>query len=290
MFDIASSRVGVLLNRSSGSCDAECEAHLRRILEQGGIAAVGIECVESDGLRAALDTLSAMSLDVLIVLGGDGTIRTAAERCGAAGIALIALPGGTMNMLPKALYGDVGWQQALAATLDDPKVLEVSGGEVEDHRFFCAGIFGAPSLWSKAREAVRANRLADAWHRGVRAFHRTVSQKVRYRFGGGGEGRSAAVAVICPLVSAAMASDAPALEAAALDPAGAGDAFRLAWNAVFADWRADPSVATTATRLVRLSSRGRIPAILDGETVSLARTAEVRFVPCCFKAVVPGAL
>ena len=45
-------------------------------------------------------------LEVLIVLGGDGTIRTAAEACSEEGPYLIPLPGGTMNMLPRALYGE----------------------------------------------------------------------------------------------------------------------------------------------------------------------------------------
>ena len=52
-------------------------------------------------------------LEVLIVLGGDGTIRTAAEVCAEKGPYLIPLPGGTMNMLSRALYGDVAWEESL---------------------------------------------------------------------------------------------------------------------------------------------------------------------------------
>src|SRR4029453_4568855 len=77
-------------------------------------------------------------LDVLGVLGGDGTIRTAAEICGAERSYLIPLPGGTMNMLAKALYGDLSWEDALDKTLASPSPKALSGGRVADKQFFIA--------------------------------------------------------------------------------------------------------------------------------------------------------
>jgi hypothetical protein len=64
------------------------------------------------------------SLDVPIVLGGDGTIRTATEACAEKGSYLIPLPGGTMNMLSRGLYGDVAWEEALKNTLTLPRVCD----------------------------------------------------------------------------------------------------------------------------------------------------------------------
>ena len=57
---------------------------------------------------------------MLVVLGGDGTIRTAAEACTGTDTYLLPLPGGTLNMLPRALYGDVSWHDALRTTLPAP--------------------------------------------------------------------------------------------------------------------------------------------------------------------------
>ncbi|HEY5046458.1 MAG TPA: diacylglycerol kinase family protein [Rhizomicrobium sp.] len=286
--DLGALRISALLNRSSGGCDADTQAQFDGILAEARIAPVEVRCVEGAELDEALAQLVGSGIDVLIALGGDGTLRAAAEKCGAAGISLIALPGGTMNMMSKALYGARDWREALRQTLADPRLVAVSGGEVEGKRFFCAGIFGSPSLWAGAREAVRKSHFLEAGRRAMFAFHATLSGKVTYRFGANGSGSSAAVAVICPLVSAALASNEPGLEAVALDPKGSREALRLAWNALCADWRADASVSRATTKLARISARGRIPSILDGEAIRLPRTAEIRFVPHGFNALVPS--
>jgi diacylglycerol kinase family enzyme len=281
-------RIGVLLNESSGSCDAASEASLLEILRKAGASAVEVRCVESGGLEAALDHMAQATLDLLIVLGGDGTIRTAAEKCGAAGITLVALPGGTMNMLPHALYGQRNWQTALADTLANPRIVSVSGGAVGNHLFFCAGIFGSPSLWSGAREEIRENHLRNAFRSALHAYHRTFSRHVRYRFGDAKTGSSTAVAVLCPLISSALTAEAPMFEAVALKLNDVRGAFRLAWYAVFSTWRADPSVERSAVTMVTVSSRGRIPAILDGEAVQLPKAVTIRFAADCFKVLVPS--
>jgi len=85
-------------------------------------------------------------LEVLVVLGGDGTIRTAAETCAEKGPFLIPLPGRTMNMLPRALYGDVSWEDALKNALTAPSVKVLSGGRIADKHFFIAAIVRAPAL------------------------------------------------------------------------------------------------------------------------------------------------
>src|ERR1700743_1402107 len=148
--DLKALRVAVLINRSSGSCGADCEDRLRAILGRAAIAPFEIANVEGGAVDAALGRLLASDPKVLIVLGGDGTIRAAAEKCGKAGVTLIPLPGGTMNMLPKAIYGERDWERALSDTLAGPALKTIGGGEVDGRRFFCAGIFGPPALWAEA--------------------------------------------------------------------------------------------------------------------------------------------
>ena len=287
--DIRSLRVSAVVNTAGGGCDANAEHKLRAILKSAQVAPIEVACGGSDCIEANLSRCAGSAIDLLVVVGGDGTIRTAAEKCGNANVLLMPLPGGTMNMLPRALYGEASWEDALVRTLADPHIRPVSGGEVEGHRFFCAGIFGSPSLWAGAREAVREARLVTALRRAVAAYRRMFMRKLYYSFGGHDQGTAEAIAVICPLISAALAPDATLLEAVALDPAGSAEAFRLAWNAVFADWRRDPSVATRRTDRVRVFSGGRVPAILDGEAVTLSRRPEVRFAGKCFAAVTPPA-
>ncbi len=112
---------------------------------------------------------------MLLVLAGDGTAGTIASRAGPDGPLVAPLPGGTMNMLPKALYGTGDWQAALRTALSEGAPQYVAGGEVQGHVFYCAAILGSPALWAPAREAVREGRFAQAWTYARRALKRSFS-------------------------------------------------------------------------------------------------------------------
>lgn len=191
-----------------------------------------------------------------------------------------------MNMLPKALYGNRSWTEALAATLANPRVQKVSGGELGGHRFYCAAILGAPSLWADAREAVRGGHLLEAAQKAITATRRSLSDSVDYQFGDL-TGSADAVAIICPEVSAVLDADEAALEAAAIDPAKASDLFGLAFHAAFDGWRNDPSVTRAKCLKVVVEGHGAIPVILDGEKIRTGRKAEVTFLRVAFRALVP---
>ena len=279
-------RLIAVLNTGSGSCDVHSAGRIGEIFVEGGLAHAEVLSVGPEDLEKALDD-AASKADVVVVLGGDGTIRTAAEKCGKAGKLLIPLPGGTMNMLPHALYGDVHWDNALAATLAAPELREVSGGQVEGQPFFCVAILGAPSLWADAREAVRRGRLVEALERSLTAIRRS-SEALDYQLGDQLSGTAEAVAVICPLVSRALSEDERSLEAAAVEPVPAGAMFRLAFHAIFDDWRRDPAVSLARVKTVRVRGHGRVPVILDGEKAHMGRTVNVTFTPLAFRAIAPA--
>jgi diacylglycerol kinase family enzyme len=87
---------------------------------------------------------------------------------------LIPLPGGTMNMLPRALYGDLSWEDVLKNTLAAPSTKVLSGGRVANKRFFIAAIVGAPALWTQPRESMREGNIADAIKKGSVALSKDV--------------------------------------------------------------------------------------------------------------------
>jgi diacylglycerol kinase family enzyme len=285
--DLRDLRIGALLNTSSGSCDVQAEQDLEAILEGAGLSAVRVWCGGGAEVDQALADARAHDLGLLIVVGGDGTIRAAAEACQAPGPLLMPLPGGTMNMLPKALYGDRPWREALKDTLAAPEVQPVHGAQVEGHRFFIAAILGGPSRMAEAREAVREGDLAGAVEKGVSALRQALSTGLRYRFGNR-EDEAETVAVLCPLTSRQLSDDEEVLEAAAFKVEGAGDALRLAWNAAFRDWRADRTVDRAKVRRVEIWSDEPIPALLDGETFTLDRRVVVELIPGAFQALRPA--
>jgi diacylglycerol kinase family enzyme len=141
--DLSELKVGAIINPSSGGCDAESEAEMLDLLKGANVSNCKTWCGESDQIERAFAEAATQELKILIVLGGDGTIRTAAEACTGTGIYFLPLPGGTLNMLPRALYGDASWQNALKDTLADPVTEVLSGGRVGDELFFVAALVGA---------------------------------------------------------------------------------------------------------------------------------------------------
>ncbi len=279
-------RVVGVINIAGGGCDAGSVARMSEVFAAAGIPGAKVVGVQPDGLEHAL-TDAAESSDVVVVLGGDGTIRTAAAICGKAGRPLIPLAGGTLNMLPHALYGPRPWEKALADTLAAPTSRVVSGGDAGGQPFYCAAVFGAPSLWADTREALRHGDFVQATAGAVTAIRRH-SEALDYKFGDEPPGDAEAVVVMCPLVSKEMAPDEQALEASALDPETAVAMLGLAFRTMLDDWRSDSSVKLAKVKRVLLSGHGRVPAILDGERADFDRTVAISFVPSAFRAIVPS--
>lgn len=280
--------VGVIINTSSGSCDLESEQKMLSVLMGAGVVEPKVWCGEAKEMERFFAEAAGQKLEVLIVLGGDGTIRTAAEVSAEKGCYLIPLPGGTMNMLPRALYGDLPWEEALKKALTTPSTKVLSGGRVANKRFFIAAIVGAPALWTQPRESMREGNIADAIKKGSVAFRRMFETKVQYRFSGGAKGETEAVAFICPLVSEEMSDSEQALEAAIIDVESAAEVIGLATTAAFGKWRDDKNIRLTKTKRLNVQSSKDIPATLDGEKVNLGRSAEIDFVSKALTVLVPG--
>jgi diacylglycerol kinase family enzyme len=248
----------------------------------------------AEGLKAALDTRP----DLLVVLGGDGTASAAAALCGPFGPLLAPLPGGTMNVLPHALYGRRDWKSALTMILTDGRERPVAGGEIGGRGFYVAAVLGNPALWAPAREALRARKLWLAIERALYAWRRRFRRKLRFSLDGAPHRKTEALALLCPLISRNLPDDAPTLEAASIDPRSLGDVLRLGLGALVrplmgpalgGDWRTDPAVTIDHCREGHAYARRHIHAIIDGEPVRLPRTVQIRFRPVAFRALAPAA-
>lgn len=283
-------RVVLLVNPLSGGVGLNARDEAAAILAGYGCEAtiIALEAGQFDAqVQSALDARP----DLLIVLAGDGTAGTIASRAGPDGPLIAPLPGGTMNMLPRALYGTADWKIALRRALEEGVPQCVAGGEVTDGQFrksfYCAAILGAPALWAPAREAVRQGKFGLAWAYGRRALKRAFTGRLRYSLDGRDDRRAEALVLISPMISRAMDGNT-GLEAAAMNPADAIEAFRLAAHAVFDNWRQDPAVTTKAIQKATIRARSRIPAVIDGEPALLRHEARVRFIRTAFRALAPN--
>ena len=283
-------RVEAVVNPLSGSANAQAVDEIRRVFDELSLES-RVQVVDGANMEEKLRGAVDAKPDLLVVLAGDGTARAAANLCGMDGPLLAPLPGGTMNMLPHAIYGPADWRRALRSTLTDGVERVVSGGEVDGHRFYVAAILGSPALWAEAREAARHGKLREAIDKGRAALRKAFAGHLRFSLDGRDSEKTEALTLMCPLVSRGLSDDAQVLEAAAVHPANALEAFRLAMRAAAADiggdWRQDSAVDVRPCRKAVAWANGRIPAILDGEPVRLGRRANVRFVPRAFRVLAP---
>lgn len=279
-------RVEVVVNPLSGSAGPDAVAEAERILAETGMTG-SVRVPGDDGVEACLRQALDAGPDLLAIVAGDGTARAAAEMAGRDGPLVAPLPGGTMNMLPGALYGERDWKTALADILTDGVVKPVAGGEIEGQRFYVAAILGSPALWARARESAREGKLRLAIVRARRAMRSAFSGRLRFSLDGAPRRKTEALVLMTPLVSKAMDETDGYLEAAALDPGNALEVFRLGFHAAQGDWRSDPAVDAGRCKRGRAWAAGRIPAVLDGEPTTLGAVADFRFLPTAFRALVP---
>lgn len=286
--DASEMKVGAIINTSSGGCDTKSEKEILDILKSAGVTDCETWCGESDQIERAFAEAATHKPNMLVVLGGDGTIRTAAHAFTGTDTYLLPLPGGTLNVLPRALYGDSSWQETLKKTLANPLTRELSGGRVGDKLFFVAAVVGAPGLWMEAREAIRKGDILNAVGKAGIAFEAMFDTTIQYYISPEVTGEAEVVAVICPLVSEQMSDSEQALEAAAIDVDNAAELLGLATAAAFGKWRDDENVTLTKTHQVTVQSKKDIPLFLDGERVTVGKKAEISFVPVVVNVIVPA--
>ncbi len=288
VLDLRTAKIAAVVNAASGRCSHATGEALRAHLAAHGLKPAELWCGLGADLGGALDRVLAQAPDVLIVLGGDGTIRTAAERCGPSGPVLMPLPGGTMNVLPRALYGARSWRQAIDDVLAAPQLQPVNGAKVAGQRFFAAAIFGGPSLLQEAREAVRYGEFALAARKSLDALRSALDRELICLWDGRDQARGEAVAVLCPLASPRLAPSEARLEAAVIDLDGPVDALRLVLSAAFRDWRADPNVRCALAESIEVLGNGPVPTLLDGERFTFEGPLQVELVPDAFLALAPA--
>ncbi|HEY3950091.1 diacylglycerol/lipid kinase family protein [Phenylobacterium sp.] len=281
-------RIQAVINPASGSVGPDAAEAVSEIVSRHGydltIAAPGL-----DEITGALQAAVAADPDLIVVLAGDGTARLAAALCGPDGPLVAPLAGGTLNMLPHAIYGKLPWRETLPAMLETGVERPVSGGRVGGHPFYVAAILGSPALWAQARESARAGHLREAWLRARYAIRRAFEGDLRYGLDGAAAARSTqAMALITPLISRAVQGE-PGLEAAAFGVHSAAEIARLALNGLISDWRLDPGVTVQLCRRGSVGARQSIPVVLDGELQHLPKTVEFEFLPKAFRALAPPA-
>jgi diacylglycerol kinase family enzyme len=182
-------RAALLLNPRAGTLLARPEL-LERIpaaLREAGLEVLEIGEEAGDGLDAKLDAALALRPDLLVVGGGDGSIRTAAARLIDQPVALAILPLGTMNLLARDLGVPLEPDEA-AAALGHAGFRQIDVGLVNGEVFLCQSVIGLPNRMGLHRERVRGKDGLSARWRVTVAFARAWWRHPLLRLGLRAEG------------------------------------------------------------------------------------------------------
>lgn len=251
----------IVYNEKAGSVSAGDHEKLIEAVTAAGVAKYVL--ISPDKLTKKL-LERAKDFDVVIVLGGDGTARAAAELAPRNGAPLILLPGGTLNILPKALYGDLAWPEALTAALERGVVKRLPLGRANGEAFYVAALFGGTTQLVHVREAMREGKPFTAWRRLRVAWKRSFERSLRARKGRERMQRIEAVGVLLPSFSGGLEADD--LEWVKLDAQHVFDLARVSLRAITAGWRNDSTVEISRGKTGDIDAAfGYIHATLDGE-------------------------
>ncbi|MCB1743729.1 MAG: hypothetical protein KDK91_25360 [Gammaproteobacteria bacterium] len=168
-------RIIAIINRRAGAMigadHADVAATVGRLFRAAGHQ-IEVNIVEPQQVTAFADTLDPAAADVFLVGGGDGTIRSFAQRLSGTRAALGILPMGTMNRLARDLMIPLQLDAAVRS-LGDAQIRAIDVGEVNGRVFVCNSFLGVPPEYSELRQALRGR---PALHRlnGYLGILRTV--------------------------------------------------------------------------------------------------------------------
>ena len=141
-----------IINRDSGSGifrDMEQQNRLKSIFSEQGHK-LDLKVVSPDSLNEALENAAKSECRVLLVGGGDGTITSAAKLLRGTGKALGILPLGTFNLEARDLQIALDPFEA-AGQLMDSDIVDIDLMEVNDECCLCATVIGFYPALAKSR-------------------------------------------------------------------------------------------------------------------------------------------
>ena len=244
----------LVCNIQSGSHDPAIREAIDEVCRAAG-APLGatFELPEDDLPDAA--ALRAQGIDLLLVWTGDGTINAAAQKATGWDGAILPLPGGTLNLLSKALHGDRPAPEILADAFAGKgrrrriPIIRSAAGEG-----FITVVAGPATRWAEVRETMRQEGLVEASRAAPEALE-TMTNAPGVRVAG--HGTAYAAVILTPTETG--------VRAAGILTQGTIDVLRhgLAW--LGGDFRDGPSEEIAQGETITLESDAPISLEYDGE-------------------------
>lgn len=255
-----------ITNPNSGTATkAKCDA-LEAVFTERGLTLAGrTEFPDQDLPKGA--ALDKAGVDTVVLFAGDGTINAALCALAEWEGDFLILPGGTMNLLAKALHSELDPAKIIAAAHDEKRRTALPFIEAGKHRAFVGLILGPAAAWARAREAMRKGKIGRAFG-AVRAAWRKTFHRDGIRIEGARELRHDYQAVF-------VFPHLDGLDVAAVDAREWRAIAQLGWDWVSGDWVAAHAVTEARTQELRLGGNKPVLALFDGEAVNLDADARI---------------
>jgi len=227
-----------------------------------------VKYAEPEKMAEMMDAAIEDDCDLIIIYGGDGSALSAAEMAREKNIPIVALPGGTMNLLPKTLYDTLDWDEALDTALACEKPRWMAAGDVNGETFLCGCIIGTPTRLNEVREQIRDKHFKEAAEDLIYNVMNFKSENV-FEYGLGRSPKTYLEAnllhVVCPQMSD-FKTGRGGMEINALDVNSIFDVAGLGLSAIASDWRENDHAETNISNELHIKGTGKIDILLDGES------------------------
>ena len=280
-------RIALVVNEAAGTASSTDVPLLEERVKQALPGTeVNVTSVAPQDLETALDDAFAQEPDVVVVFGGDGTARAAAKRALATQVPIAPLPGGTMNVLAKLVFGHADLAQAIQ-DLPTCRLTSLDVGVVGSEPFFLSAAFGFAGPLARFRESMRPpRRFGSAISAAVtcmRSLGPSLRGGIRWRRAGAKWHHAQTLVVALGSMDRVLTPEeeemhtGERLQAAALRLKSFWDVAKLGGDAVrLRDWRELNQVTLVSARRVELELHSKRPlAVLDGEPIRLSQATEV---------------
>ena len=271
---------------------------------RGAVIATGASCelalTERAGHAAEIASARGRDFDVVLTLGGDGTAMEVAGALAWTGIPIGVLPGGTGNLLARALGIPMKVERAVPALLGGA-LKKIDLGVIRGHRFAVAAGVGIDAAmveetppWMKRRLGVLAYTII-ASRAALRAVLRRQFFLARVEVDGELiEQRAAAVlfanfgAILENRIAfgPGIEVDDGVLDCCIFAPRNLRDALRIVWRVTRRDFRPDPSILYRKGTRFRLETEPVLALQADGELLGTT-PADVTVEPLAAQLLVP---
>jgi len=263
----AMQKLWFITNPNSGTTSqAKCDA-LEAVFQERGLTLAGRTEFPDQSLPSGAK-LTRNKVDTVVLFAGDGTINAALSALAKWKGSFLILPGGTMNLLAKALHSELDPHKIVHAAQDSERRVMLPFIEAGENRAFVGLILGPAAAWARAREAARKGKVGRLVQTARSAWRRTFSRRgIRV------EG-AASLTHHYQAIFVTPADDG--LEVNAVDARDWGSIARLGWDWLTGDWVAGRAVTETHAQTLRVKGTQPVLALFDGEPVMLDPRQTIR--------------